>query len=77
MDNDSYLTHLNALMLQAAPGLIKYTAINGELTAEFTSGGQLNQSIDALNILAEMSVTGLPIQNLVVAMDGTSSAGYL
>ena len=76
MDNTSYLTHLNGLMLQAAPGLIKYTAIDGEMTAEFTSGGQVNQSIDALNILAEMSVTGLPIQNLVVAMDGTSTAGY-
>ena len=77
LDNTSYLSHLNNLVEQAAPGLIKYTAVTGDLLVEFTSTGQINQTIGGMTLDADMSVTGLPIQKMVVIMDGTSTAGYL
>ncbi|HCM96865.1 MAG: hypothetical protein A2X25_05405 [Chloroflexi bacterium GWB2_49_20] len=76
MDNTSYLTHLNGLIQQAAPGMIEYTDVDGSMTAEFTSSGELIQSIDNLTVNANMNVSGLPTQTMVISLDGNSTAGY-
>ena len=77
LDNESYLNHLNGLIEQAAPGTIEYTSVDGSLTAQFTEDGHLNQFIEGLIVSADMNVSGMPTQSLVITMDGDSSAAYL
>jgi hypothetical protein len=76
LDNGSYLTHLNELIAQAAPGTVDYTGVQGSDITTFTSDGHLNQTLSNLVINAEMNVSGLPTQTLVVTMDGSTGAGY-
>jgi hypothetical protein len=77
LDNSSYLTHLNGLIQQAAPGTINYTGVDGNVFADFTADGNLDQVIDNLTVNADMNVSGMPIQTLLMTMSGTSSADYL
>ena len=76
MDDASYLTHLNGLIEQAAPGTIHYTDVQGEVIIEFMSGGQLTQEINNLTISADLVTPGLPVQKLVITMDGTTTSNF-
>jgi hypothetical protein len=77
MDNASYLTHLNGLIAQSAPGTVNYTDVQGEVLLEFMSGGQLTQQINALTISADVTSPGVAAQQLVMIMDGTTSSGFV
>ncbi len=76
MEDTSYLTHLNELIHQAAPGTVDYTKVQGAVIVEFLSDGQVSQQINGLSIDANMNVEGLPIQTLVIAMDGTTASDF-
>ncbi len=76
MDNASYLANLNALIQQSAPGTINYTGAEGNVLVEFLSDGQITQQIDNLTVSADMNVSGMPVQNLVISMNGTTSSDF-
>ena len=42
----------------------------------FSPDGRIAQSIDNLTVNAEMNVTGMPTQTLVILMNGTTEAGF-
>ena len=76
MDDASYLTHLNGLIAQSAPGTVNYTDVQGEVLLEFMTGGQLTQQINALTISADVTSPGVAAQQLVIKMDGSTSSGF-
>jgi hypothetical protein len=76
LDDSTYLTHLNGIIAQAAPGTVDYTGVSGSDVVTFTQDGQLTQAINQLVVDAKMHVSGMPVQPLRISMDGTSSAGF-
>jgi hypothetical protein len=76
LDDSTYFTHLNAIIDQAAPGTVDYKSVNGSDMVTFTQDGHVNQSLEQLNIIADMHVQGFPVQVLTVSMDGTTSASF-
>jgi hypothetical protein len=76
MDDTSYLTHLNGLIAQAASGTVNYTSVDGSDLVKFTSDGHVEQQLTNLVINADMNVSGLAPQTLVISMDGSSNAGF-
>jgi hypothetical protein len=76
MDDASYLTHLNGLIQQSAPGTVNYTDVQGDVTLEFTPDRHITQQISDLILTADMNVAGLPVQNLVISMNGTTASSF-
>jgi hypothetical protein len=75
MDNSSYLTHLNTLIGQIAPGLV-YTGITGTVFVKFTPDRVAAQDIRDLAISADVNVAGAGTQFFTFTMAGTSEAAY-
>jgi hypothetical protein len=73
LDDASYLTHLNGIIEQSAPGSLTYTSVTGSDTVTFSPDGHMTQTVDQMLINADSSIAGMSIQ---VAMDGTSNASY-
>jgi hypothetical protein len=76
LDDSTYLTHLNAIIDQAAPGTVDYQSITGSDILTFSQYGNITQALDQLDINAEMHVQGMPAQTLAISMNGTSDANY-
>jgi hypothetical protein len=76
LDDSTYLTHLNAIIDQAAPGTVDYRTVDGSDVVTFTRDGHVTQAIDQLVINADMHVQDMPVQALTVSMDGTSEASF-